>query len=585
MPFDSFLDWLFVALAFVPVFYLSVFGHELGHAVMGWHNGFVITSFGMGLGKPFWVRSWRGARVYLGRKNLLQGITFFFVQQIYPSRSQLVAVLAGGILANLLLMLLALGLWLLLPHGTQVLLLAAAVNGVMAVTNAIPFSFQAGKATFRSDGLQILLALLGRSRALSPWLRIEQVRNLRELWESVGDTFGLSVHLLDAALAWRELGDLETADAWVAEAEALAGDLSPTRRALGALVRATLAREAGRLPECAAALDEADELFRGLKHEGGLLLVAWERAELLRLNDVGGGIRALERVAQHPLVLARPPLRDALLVSRLLAHAAAPPSSEGNGTAVSHMPGALEQLKQEYEQLRRQPSPTRDLRVFRALSQYHVRRLQLKEAEAVCELALRAARQTYESIGAEADQVRFQRCQADLLTEAAEVFKQVGRADLAEKAQEYFPPPGVTQQRQVERQRQRNRLYLRLGLGVALGQLFLGLAVLLPIMTTEQHLKEWEPFLKEFTVLLRPFLMTKHHHVSPRFEEVWLAAGITLSLVSAIALVTALLLRLLGFWVPSLRHKGGATVFFLAILPWLCLLGAGVIGLLDWLGS
>jgi tetratricopeptide (TPR) repeat protein len=563
MPFDSFLDWLFVALAFVPVFYLSIFGHELGHALMGWRNGFVITSFGMGLGKPFWVQSWRGARVYLGRKNPLQGITFFFVQQIFPSRSQLVAVLAGGILANLLLVLLALGLWLLLPHGTEVLLLVAVVNAVMAVTNLIPFSFKAGKATFRSDGLQILLALLGRSRALPPWQRIEQVRNLRELWESVGDQLGLSVHLLDAALAWRELGDLETADAWFTEAEALAGDQSPARRAFGALVRGSLAREGGQLSECQAALDEADELFRRLKHPAGLLLVAWERAELLRRTDVEGGIAALEHVARHPLVLARAPLRDALLVSRLLAHAAAPPSSGDNGPAVSGAPGALPTLRLEYDRLRRrQPSPTRDLRVFHALTRHHVVRREWNEAAEVCELALGAARQTYESIGAEADQVRFQQCQTDLLTEAAELFKGVGRADLAEKAQNFFSPPGTSQWRQQEKQARRNRLYLRVGLGVALGQFFLVLPGLL--------------------VLLR-FMATRQSLVSLRFDAAWFVATIVLLLGSAVAALAALLLWLLAFWVPSLRHKGGATVFFLAIMPWLCLLGAGAIGFLDWL--
>jgi tetratricopeptide (TPR) repeat protein len=563
MPFDSFLDWLFVALAFAPVFYLSIFGHELGHAVMGWRNGFVITSFGMGLGKPFWVRSWRGARVYLGRKNPLQGITFFFVQQIYPSRRQLVAVLAGGILANLLLVLLALGLWWLLPYATEVLLLMAGVNAVMAVTNLIPFSFKAGKATFRSDGLQILLALLGRSRALPPWQRIEQVRNLRDLWESVGDKLGLSVNLLDAALAWRDLGDLEAADALFAEAEALAGDQSLTCRAFGALVRGNLARERGRLPECQAALDEADALFRRLKHQEGSVLVAWERAELLRRTDVEGGIGALERVGQHPLVLARSPLRDSLLVSRLLAHAAVLPSLGDNGPAVSGVPGALATLRREYERLRRrQPSPTRDLRVYQALTHHHVARQEWNQAAEVCELALKAARQTYESIGVEADQVRFRRCQADLLTEAAELFQRVGRADLAEKALDLFSPPGTSQRRQKEKEARRNLLFLRLGLGVALGQVFLvlpGLLVLLQVMATKQHL------------------------VSERFDMAWFIATIVLLLGSAVTAGTALLLWVLAFWVPSLRQKGGATVFFLAIMPWLCLLGAGALGFIDWL--
>jgi hypothetical protein len=566
MPFDSFLDLVFAALALVPVFYLSIFVHELGHAILGWRNGFVITSFGMGLGKPFWVGSWRGARVFLCRKSFTQGITFFFVQQIYPSRRQLIAVLGGGILANLLLMTLTLVPWLLLPHSTYLLLLVASVNGIMAVTNLLPFSFRAGKTIFRSDGLQILLVLLGRPRAAPTWQRIQLVRNLRPLWESIGDRLALSVHLLDAALAWRDLGDSETAEAWAAEAEALAGNPSPARRALGALVRARLAREAGRLQECTEALDQANALFQGQKHEAGQLLCEWERAELLlRTADVAGCISALERIAQHALVLARPPLRDALLVSRLRAHAAVPAPAGGNGAVVSSVPGTLDRLLLEFNTLRRrQPSPARDLHVFWALTHYHLRRGEWKQAETVCEAALGAARQLYESIGDAADQVRFQQYRANLLTEAAGVFQQLGRPDLAERARHLFPPPGEIQRLRQEKRWQRNRRFLRLGLGVALGQLFLALPSLL--------------------VLLQ-FLAAKQRLVSLHFDAAWLVASIMLSLGSGIALGTALLLWVLGLLVPSLRHKGGGTVFFLAVVPWLWLLGAVVIGLLDRLGS
>jgi hypothetical protein len=248
----------------------------------------------------------------------------------------------------------------------------------------------------------------------------------------------------------------------------------------------------------------------------------------------------------------------------LLAHAAVPAPTGGNGTAGALVPGALEKLRQEYDQLRRrQPSPTRDLRVFRALTRYHLRRLEMKKAAAACEVALAAALQVYESIGAVADQARFQQCQADLLIEAGLVFKLVGRPDLAEKAQSLFPPPGTIQRRQRERRWQRNRRFLHRGFGMALVQLFLGLAGLL--------------------VLLQ-FLAAKQHLVSLRFDTAWLVASIMLTLGSAIAVVTALVLGVLGRFVPSLRHKGGAAVFFLAILPWLWLLGAVGIGLIDWLG-
>src|SRR5262249_39238551 len=108
---------LVLLLAIYPVLYVSSVGHELGHALMARWNGFLVSSFGMGLGRPIWVGGWRGSRVYLCWKRPLQGFTFAVMAQVYPTRRQFVAMLAGGVLANFVLAAVALLLWLLLPWG------------------------------------------------------------------------------------------------------------------------------------------------------------------------------------------------------------------------------------------------------------------------------------------------------------------------------------------------------------------------------------------------------------------------------------------------------------------------------------
>src|SRR5205823_2623173 len=131
------IKMLLVAL---PIFYLSGFLHEVGHAVMGWLCGYVVTSFGMGLGRPLWVGRCGTARVY-----------------------------------------------------------------------GVPLACPVGQTVRRSDGAQILAVLLARGGGAAGPFRIRTARALRPLWEAVGDALGLWAHLLDAALAWRELGDAESA--------------------------------------------------------------------------------------------------------------------------------------------------------------------------------------------------------------------------------------------------------------------------------------------------------------------------------------------------------------------------------------
>ena len=84
-------DLALVLVALLPVLYLSIVVHELGHAVLGWLAGWRITSLGMGTGRPLLVLSWRGVRVYFCRNRPLQGLTFLYAPQLYPARSRTVS--------------------------------------------------------------------------------------------------------------------------------------------------------------------------------------------------------------------------------------------------------------------------------------------------------------------------------------------------------------------------------------------------------------------------------------------------------------------------------------------------------------
>src|SRR5947209_1296260 len=91
------LEALLLVLAAAPVFYTAALIHELGHFLAGRLVRLPVTSFGLGTARPFFVASLGQTRFYLARTRPFQGITFFFLEPIYPTRSQLLLILSGGI--------------------------------------------------------------------------------------------------------------------------------------------------------------------------------------------------------------------------------------------------------------------------------------------------------------------------------------------------------------------------------------------------------------------------------------------------------------------------------------------------------
>jgi hypothetical protein len=294
----------------------------------------------------------------------------------------------------------------------------AGLNAALAVVNLVPFNVRVGKAVFRTDGRLIWQTLRTGLTSSAPPDRINLAEALHALWQSVGDTLALYVHLLSAALAWVELGDSGRAGELCAEAEALPLDHSPFTRAYGALVRGIVAGRPGNPAAGAAELDTAEHEFRTMGHEAGLFLVAWARAELgLEGGDAAGAAADLDDLASHRLVTARAGLRVALLASRLSARAALP-----GGTGVAA-------LRAEYETARRRlPSAARDLLVYQALGRLAVRENDAAGAEAAYRRALAAARALKQGLTDSADRARFGQVQAALRAEAARCLDRQARA-------------------------------------------------------------------------------------------------------------------------------------------------------------
>ncbi|HMP01539.1 MAG TPA: hypothetical protein PKD86_17515 [Gemmatales bacterium] len=229
-----------ILLAVVPCLWLAIVAHELGHALLFTWCGHAVTSFGSGLGRPVLVVPLGRSRFFLGLQHPFQGLTLSLTPPRF-SRWRRALPLAGGILANTALALVAwwlLDAWPERGHTWHALLW---VNGLLAVGNAIPFRVRLGDShhVVESDGLKLWVTLLGRVRIESLQETLQVAAAMTPLLEAIGDHVLLTLARLRSAHAWLALGNTQVAREQVQAAALLQPRHWPFTAAIADLLRAT----------------------------------------------------------------------------------------------------------------------------------------------------------------------------------------------------------------------------------------------------------------------------------------------------------------------------------------------------------
>ncbi|HBI44589.1 MAG TPA: hypothetical protein DDY78_17330 [Planctomycetales bacterium] len=418
-----------LVLLTLGAFYASIFLHELGHAVCALLGGSQVTSFGMGTSRPFAVASFHGVRVYLCSRRPLQGIAFYINPQLLPSRRQQVFTLAGGILAHFLLAASAWALLLLWPAWAVVWGILGGMNLWLGVVNLIPARIRLGSYTLRSDGALILTVLRTGSPSSDPTLPLSSLQAFRELWQATGDRHIQYAHLLAAAEFWISLGDAGRGGELLAEARALPFEPLPAWQSYGLLVEAEGALERDDIERTGIALAQAEEQFRLLGHEAGLLLTSRVGAELLRKRgEAAEALRTLEALTAHPLVRRQASLRSLLLAQRVVCHC---DLSSGDPEPLLAEYAALPKLYR---------SPVADVETFQSAACWRLRNGDGVRAAQAYARALTAVSDLDAKMTGD-DQERFRLAKAPLAAEAQQCLRALGRAEEAARLDSFFPSP------------------------------------------------------------------------------------------------------------------------------------------------
>lgn len=447
--------WL-ALLSAVPVFFASIFLHELGHALCGRAAGFRITSFGVGAGRPFWSVNWGGTLVYLSFRRPYQGLAFAIHPRLFPSRWQWTCLIAGGIAANLAAAGAAILLWRLAPGAWGLWLPVVALNLLLVAGSSFPDVARVGKAVIRSDGVALLRTwLLG-----SPWPRNETAvlrtcMELRGLGDEPGDRAIRRTYLLRAASVWLSLGDAAYARRLMAEARSLVPEPSPPSAAPGPAL-AGFAAVPMSVSTGPADLGGEAKGSGESKNPEDPFLVRWLRGSfLLREGEAAEAARLLDQLVSHPLAVRGAPLYAALLASRLAARC-----------ALSDEAGLVE-LMAVYERLpARRRSALADLDAYPTLAAFFRRRGDAARALAAYARALDALRQLDEGFTEPYDRERFRRHRIPLVTTAQAYYRQLGRHDEADRLEAFFPDYPARKRKAEELRQRRDARFLRAGIAL-----------------------------------------------------------------------------------------------------------------------
>ncbi len=517
---------------------VTVFVHELGHAVAARARGFRVTSFGVGLSRPLWTGRVAGMRAFVCLGEISRGLTTTVATRLLPRRGDWAWMLAGGPLANLALAGAAFPLWQAargLPVLGDFLFWLWLLGGASGLANLFPFAARFGAAPMLSDGAQILQVLAGRGTEAPAPVRVERCLGLRPLWQAVRDPEGEYFHLLAAAIAWAEMGNAGPAGALLHEAELRLTYGDRFAAAYGRLAAGAVAASAGDADLAEAYLAAAGGVFQSLGGAGAEPLLEAGRAEVALLR--GDGRAAAERLAgllRQPEIARNAPLRGALLASRVRALWA-------TGDLLQ-----VEAAQAEYAASAGRTPPTSQLRAVALARARHLRAGgALQEAAEAYQEALACTRDLYAAFTRTDLQREFLEGQREVVDEAQAAFLAANREDLCGWAAQLFPDPADFQAEQAHWRRAANRRRHRLGLAllaVNAGAALLTLRGVLNLAASS----------------------TSADRIAPL---VALLAG--LLLFSTLGGLYAAGLWLAARWWPALRETGGGTTLLLALMPWI----------------
>jgi hypothetical protein len=530
-------DLLLLALsvALLPVLYVSIFLHEVGHVVCGWAAGYRVTSFGMGLGRPLRLLRLGHCRVYFCLHRPLQGITFTVSPVLLPRRRRAVWMLSGGVLANLLAAFVSLATGQYFLQARPLWLLAAGANAFLVVYSLIPFSLAVGGSRSYTDGALIMHTLrYGRLPGFAKDV-VQTVHALRAHWQAVGDGLVLQLNLTAAAASWLLLGDTERAGQLLDEATAVPGEV-PAAFRVHLMMSRGLALSARDPVAALAALTEAEELLGNTGQTGSLFLVRGVRAHvLLKHGDARGASQVLAGLGNHPVSVAGGYWQVSLLATHVQV-ACALAESTGVESLVTQFEAAPKAVRSDLDQLE----------MYQALAGWRRRRGDVAGAVSAYEKAVTSAATLHRALAwlPEA-QDAFQQRQAPLLTAAEDCVRAAGRDKDAEQLGGLFLRAEEAAKLERERRRKTNARLLRWGSALLLLDGVVG--------TMAGY---W------FFAGPRP--------VNAGFRVYLLVALVAAMATFVVPGTMAVMLLLLGrLFITSWRSSGGLVILILGICPWL----------------
>ncbi len=525
---------LIFILAMLPALVLSVFVHEVGHAVLGRAAGYIITSFGVGMARPLCVVPFRGVRIFFCRSKPFNGLTLAFHPDLLPSRIRGVTYLSGGILFNTALALISWGFFMWTSRGGSVWLALVIVNAILAVTALVPHQFKVGKAVLRSDGALILQTIRCDTYSQPSPITVQGLKFIQTLTASIGDATFFQLSLLSGAEAWAALGDIERADALIVQMSNQPDSEILTLQAYREYVRAEVALVAGRTDEATAAINRAESIFRAEDHDVGLMLVSILRSGVLihlqEPDDVG---RALEDLRLNPVLQRHRNLGVARAVLSL------------NAAILQTDIHAIERLYKEYTALQTQVhSSTIDLAIHRDFARFHAERGAMASAEPAFRRAVSRVGELADHWTDPDERTRFLARHKGLTDEVRQCLTSVGQADEADRLLAPFLTPMDSAKQVVEAARVRDRRLRKRGLSILLANV---------------------------VILVSAFALKLGLELEPRTGGALLFFAMYLSLFTFVCALYFAFDIAIGRRLMGSRASGGAVILLLACFPWLVL--------------